>query len=253
MKKILIAILGVSALTLSSCSNQSSPNDVPKAVQVDTPAYVDTIATPAVINQLLNDKQTPTIGSEKSTKAVIVFFDYACARCNEISKQMEELIKVNPNVKFIFKAYPSLKRDAKVANYATLVSYEAYLQGGQELFKTYNKAVFAQREANGKLTHSDVDNIVKQLGIKADQEALKKKAEQDELESRALGKLIGFHGPHSVIVLPTNMAKMNADQLIQHKDEVYVISSKMTERAAPDNVAAAKWISEQVQSQLTKF
>lgn len=64
-----------------------------------------------------------------------------CGKCAEISKEINELIKENHSVKFIFKAYPSPKRDAKVANYASLVANEVYLQGGSELFLAYNKAI----------------------------------------------------------------------------------------------------------------
>ena len=83
---------------------------------------------------MLNDPATPTVGPRDANKAVVVFFDYGCGKCAEISKEINKLIEENPSVKFIFKAYPSPKRDAKVANYASLIINEAYLQGGLSYF-----------------------------------------------------------------------------------------------------------------------
>lgn len=251
MKKLLVAILGVSALALSSCSNQqTSGQSTPITSHKDSSDYAKIIAIPDIVNDLLNDESTPAVGPENANKAVVVFFDYGCGKCAQISKEMSRLIKENPNVRFIFKAYPSLKRDAKVANYATLVANEAYLQGGSELFLAYNKAIFTQRESNDKLTNEDVDSVVKQLGINVNQAKLKQKAGQEELETRKLGKLIGFHGPHSFIILPTNLGNMSSDQLEENADKIYVISGKETNDATDDFQEAAKWSASKIGDQL---
>lgn len=78
------------------------------------------------------------------------------------------------------------------------------------MFLAYNKAVFSQRESSCRLTNADVANAAKRLGIKVDDNNLKQKAATEELETRKLGKLIGFRGPHAFIVLPTDLANMNA-------------------------------------------
>ena len=87
----------------------------------------------------------------------------------------------------------------------------------------YNKAIFAQREINGRLTDQDVGNVVKQLGIKVNDAKLKQKAAAEELDSRKLGKLIGFHRPHSFVILPTNLITNNANDLGNNVDKIYVI------------------------------
>ncbi|MGQ4004706.1 thioredoxin domain-containing protein [Francisellaceae bacterium CB300] len=250
MKKIITAILGVSTLALSSCSTQTAPINNVAASETISDGYVDAIATPVVIKQILADDKTPTLGSKDAKQAVVVFFDYACGRCTEISKQLNILVDQNPSVKFIFKAYPSNTRDAKVANYATLAAYEAYLQGGQELFKAYNKAIFAQRDANGKLTNEHVDAVIKQLGVKVNQEKLKQQAIEEELESRKLGKIIGFNGPHSMIILPTNLADMSAEDLVKNKSEIYVLPGSATKTDFMDHKEAAKIIVDNVSAHI---
>ncbi|MED7788384.1 thioredoxin domain-containing protein [Francisella sp. 19X1-34] len=231
MKKILAAILGISALVLSSCSSHQEINTSNKhSVGVKRPIdYARVIAIPAVVNQLLNDEMTPTIGPKDAKKAVVVFYDYGCYRCTKSYPKMVKLVSEEPNVKFIFKAYPSSSRaDNKVPNYASLVANESYLQGGPELFAEYNKIIYGQREANGKLTIQDVDNAIKQLGIATDKPRLKRQAEKEELRTKRVAKLIGFEGPSSYIVLPTDLAKMNADQLEANTSKISVIAIKDT-------------------------
>ena len=184
---------------------------------------------------------------------MVVFFDYACGKCTEISKQLNILFDQNPNVKFIFKAYPSNTRDAKVANYATLAAYEAYLKSAQELFEAYNKAIFVQRDANGELTNEHVDAVIKQPGIKVDQAKLKQQATEEELESRKLGKTIGFTGPHSMIILPTNLADMNADELIKNKGEIYVLPGSATKTDFMNHKEHAKIIVDNVSAHINNL
>lgn len=250
MKKILAAALGVSVIALSSCSGHKSVDTT-----TNTPVtsdYSKIIAIPDIVNDLLNDSSTPTVGPKDAKKAVVVFFDYGCGKCVEISKEFNKLIKKNPNVKFIFKAYPSTKRDDKVANYASLIANEAYLQGGSELFLTYNNAIFDQRQASKTLTYEDIDSIIKQLGIKADQKSLKHKASSEELETRRLGKLIGFHGPHSFVVLPTDLANMSDQDLAKHANQIYVIPGKQTNSEADNYKDTAIWVANNIQYYLRK-
>ena len=253
MKKIITAILGVSTLALSSCANQAEVvSDISHSSTISN-GYVDSIATPVVIKQILADDKTPTLGNENAKEAVVVFFDYACGRCTEISKRLNHIVDKNPNVKFIFKAYPSNDRDAKVANYATLAAYEAYQQGGQELFRAYNKAIFAQRDANGELTNEHVDAVIKQLGVKVDQAKLKKQAKAEELESRQLGKTIGFTGPHSMIILPTELADMSAKELLQNKSNIYVLAGTSAKEDLMNHKEIAKIIADNVSAHIKNF
>ncbi|ABI83306.1 lipoprotein [Francisella tularensis] len=254
MKKLLVTLGISSVLILSSCANHQNIQAQEASVNHKTSNdYAKIIAIPDIVKDLLSDPSTPTVGPQDANKAVVVFFDYGCGKCAEISKEINKLMKENPNVKFIFKAYPSVKRDAKVANYASLVANEAYLQGGSELFLAYNKAIFAQRETNGELTDQDVDNVVKRLGIKVNDTKLKQKAAAEELDTRKLGKLIGFQGPHSFVILPTNLASMNANDLGNNVDKVYVISDKQTNAITDNYQQAAKWVATNIQAQLNNI
>ncbi|AXA33513.1 thioredoxin domain-containing protein [Francisella adeliensis] len=257
MKKILSAIIGVSALALVSCSNKSEPPVAPEAyTQTQANGFVETIVTPVVINEILNDPKTPTFGPKDAKQAVVVFFDFGCGTCAQISKQVAKLTKEHPNAKFIFKAYPSPKRDAKVPNYASLIASEAYLQGGSELFMAYDKAIFDQRIANGKLTESDVDGVAKQLGIDFDKKELLEKAKTEELQTRKLGKTIGFKGPHDIIIMPTKLAGMSQAELNQNADsikkDIFVISHRDAEKKGLDSVGIAKWEGQEITRTLNK-
>ncbi|BCD90875.1 hypothetical protein fh0823_10140 [Francisella halioticida] len=106
MKKILITILGVSVLVLSSCSNYHKNKVGVHSDEQRPENYAKIIAIPVVVDQLLNDEMTPTIGPKDAKKAVIVFYDYGCYRCTKSYPKMVKLVNEEPNVKFIFKAYP---------------------------------------------------------------------------------------------------------------------------------------------------
>lgn len=254
MKKLITAIMGISTLALVSCSNKVKPPVAPESyAQTQTNSYVDRIATPMVISSVLGDPKTPTLGAEDAKQAVVVFFDYACGKCTEIFKRLDNVVDKYPNVKFIFKAYPSTKRDAKVANYASLSAYEAYLQGGTELFEKYNKEFFASRYANEGLSMADVNRVVKDLGIKLNQPELEQQAEEQELESRKLGKAIGFKGPHSMIILPTSLVDMSSEELSLHKKDIYVLPGSATSTMMEDNPEEAKWIVDNVEAHIKTF
>jgi protein-disulfide isomerase len=254
MKKILTTVLCASALTLVGCStqqNSSTPIDTTSKQQMSND-YAKAIATPNAIKALIDDKSTPSIGPDNAKKAVVIFFDFGCGKCAEISKQISKLIDRNPHVKFIFKAYPSPKRDTKVSNYASLVANEAYLQGGSELFEEYDTAIFGQRLTNGELTSEDVDIVIKNLGIKANTTKLKDQASKEELETKILGESIGFQGPHSIIILPTNLVDMNAKDLVDNVDKIQVIADSPENAVQMDNKYAAKLLAEQIQAKLNK-
>ncbi|AIT09135.1 hypothetical protein LO80_03565 [Candidatus Francisella endociliophora] len=258
MKKILITMLGVSALALSSCSNQPvnqqvTPNSQQQAGT--TNQYVQTIANENVIKELLMDENTPQVGPKDAKEAVVIFFDFGCGTCAQISRQVSKLMDDHPDVKFIFKAYPSPKRDAKVPNYATLIASEAYIQGGSELFMAYDKAIFDQRIANGKLTQEDVDAVAEKVGIKYDKKELEQKAASEELQSRKLGKMIGFRGPHDIIIMPTKLADMSQSELDQNAEsinkDVFVISHMDAQNQGLDSEGMAKWEAEQISNKLS--
>uniref|UniRef100_UPI002381CB84 thioredoxin domain-containing protein n=1 Tax=Francisella tularensis TaxID=263 RepID=UPI002381CB84 len=83
--------------------------------------YAKIIAIPDIVKDLVSDPSTPTVGPQDANKAVVVVFDYGCGKCAEISKEIHKLMKENPNVTVIFKAYPSVKCEAEVGVYASVV------------------------------------------------------------------------------------------------------------------------------------
>ncbi|MFC4893070.1 thioredoxin domain-containing protein [Pseudofrancisella aestuarii] len=250
MKKLTIALLGTSLILMSGCSEQNTKNKTEVAISKDTINYSANVANPKIINQLLNDNKTPYLGNKNAEKAVVVFFDYSCSKCAEISKEVSSILKNNPNVKIIFKPYPSSNRDMTVANYASLIAYEAYIQGGPALFDEYNKSIFQTRISKGKITFDEINSIADKLNIKIDKAQLNEAA-KEELESRQLGKEIGFDGPHAFIILPTNLANMDKNELNKHLNEIHVIADKQTNEAASTPEDAAKWVSNQIQNALT--
>ncbi len=88
-----------------------------------------------------------------------------------------------------------------------------YAKGRAKLFMTYDEDIFDQRIANVKLTEADVDGVAKQLGINYNKKSLWEKAKTEELQTRKLGKTIGFKGPYDIIIMHTKLAGMNQGEL----------------------------------------
>jgi len=55
---------------------------------------------------LLQDKDTPSYGPKDAKVAFVEFFDYQCLYCSHMAPLVEQTIKANPNVRFVFKEWP---------------------------------------------------------------------------------------------------------------------------------------------------
>jgi protein-disulfide isomerase len=58
------------------------------------------------IPEIFEDPHSPVVGNLNSNIVVVEFFDYRCPHCKNMGPFVDDLIKNNPNVKFIFKAFP---------------------------------------------------------------------------------------------------------------------------------------------------
>ncbi len=54
----------------------------------------------------LLSSSSPSVGPNEAKAAVVMFFDYQCSWCSKMAPVVENLIKVNPDTRFIFKEFP---------------------------------------------------------------------------------------------------------------------------------------------------
>ncbi len=81
---------------------------------------------------LAHDPRDPAVGPtpDQATVTVIQFFDYRCPGCKSVSPEFLELVRTNPDVRFVFKEWPILDRpDDRTSTYAALAALAAHAQG----------------------------------------------------------------------------------------------------------------------------
>lgn len=54
----------------------------------------------------LLSSNSPSVGPADAKAAVVMFFDYQCSWCSKMAPVVENLIKANPDTRFIFKEFP---------------------------------------------------------------------------------------------------------------------------------------------------
>ena len=109
----------------------------------------------------INDSSyAPFVGPENAKAVVVEFFDFSCHFCQDLAPKLEESIKANPDVKYVFKTL-SFLGDASV--YKAKAAMAADKQGK---FYEFYTALMANPD---KRSAEEVDALAKEAGINVDQ------------------------------------------------------------------------------------
>lgn len=148
---------------------------------------------------LLNDLSSPVYGPADAKVAVIEFFDYQCSSCLRQAAVMTELIKANPQVRYVFKEWPVLGARWPASMDAAERGQLIWQQKGADAYLAYHNAIFAMGRNEGKLTQQDINLASAKAG------KLKGKAGDtlgDLAQTDVLAQNLGIHGAHGLIVMP---------------------------------------------------
>ena len=69
---------------------------------------------------IFSSKYNVEIGNKEAEIKVVEFFDYNCPYCQRAMLDMEKILKINPNVKFIIKEWPVLGQSSYEAHNVSL-------------------------------------------------------------------------------------------------------------------------------------
>lgn len=121
----------------------------------------------AIENQdaILNDPDTPFIGPKDAKVAMVEFFDYNCVYCSKTAPDVAQIIKDNPDVKFIFKEMPIFAQQFPSSKLAAQVGFKVFKEKGGEAYLKYHNAVYETGHFEGALTKEDVVNSAKLAGV----------------------------------------------------------------------------------------
>ena len=147
-------------------------------------------------NEIYSDSSAPVVGPANADVTVVEFFDYHCGYCKQALGALITLMEKDKKVRVLFKEYPILSEDSKLASRAALavnrISKDKYLD--------FHKAMF---NVGGKIDEKIVLAEAKKLGI--DEDKMKKELSNPEIEAiltknKELGAAIGAMGTPAIII-----------------------------------------------------
>jgi protein-disulfide isomerase len=167
------------------------------------------VAVQAAVNKvdaLVNDAETPHVGSQDAAVAVVEFFDYQCMYCSQMAPVVEKSIKANPNVRFVFKEWPIFGSRWPVSVAAAETGMAVWKEKGAQAYLDYHNAIYASGHDEGQLTKNDVAAAVKLAKGSVPSEEKLKATHQALNSNDQLARGLGFNGTPGFIVMPVKGA-----------------------------------------------
>lgn len=106
--------------------------------------------------QLMQTDGIPYVGPKDAKVTVTEFFDYQCIFCSRMSPIVEQLVKDNPQVKFIFRDWPIFASHWPESNTAAQTGLAVFKEAGSSAYLQYHNGIYATGHAEGKLTADDI-------------------------------------------------------------------------------------------------
>ena len=147
-------------------------------------------------DDLYSDPTSPVVGAADADVTVIEFFDYHCGYCKQALTSITKLLESDKKVRVVFKEYPILSDDSKMAARAALAVHRI----AKDKYFDFHKAMF---DVNGAIDEKIISEQAKKLGI--DPEKLKKEMSNPEIEAslaknKELGTEIGALGTPALVI-----------------------------------------------------
>lgn len=124
-------------------------------------------------DQLERDGRDPVAGNAKGDVTVVLFSDYKCPYCKQVSDRVFQAVEGDGKARLVFKELPILGRESMIAARAALAAME------QNKYVPYHKALLADR---GALDEANVLRIAGTLGL--DVAKLKADMAKPDVEAR---------------------------------------------------------------------
>jgi protein-disulfide isomerase len=112
-------------------------------------------------HELLSDPMNPIGGNPDGELTVVEFFDYNCRYCRAAGPVVTELLQGNPDVRFVYKEFPTLAPTSRFAARAALAAGRQ----SQKLYAAFHDALL---KAEGPLSEDGVVQIAGSAGVDVD-------------------------------------------------------------------------------------
>ena len=110
-------------------------------------------------NQIFKQVDDPVTGNPQGTLTVVEFVDYNCGYCKRSAPLIQELLKKDKEIRYIYKEFPILSDTSVYASKAALAVNALY----PEKYEAFHNALMAYPDA--LKSNDDVMNIAKKQGL----------------------------------------------------------------------------------------
>jgi len=151
-------------------------------------------------DKIFNDPNSPVGGNPKGDVTVVEFFDYQCPYCKMSEPKVQQLLKDDKNIRYVYKEFPVLGPSSTLAAKAALASVR------QDKYIKFSSALMAAPFSHGARPQEDEELVyktAKTTGLDVDK--LKKDMNDPAIgkmveDNIALGAAIGAHGTPSFVI-----------------------------------------------------
>ena len=159
---------------------------------------------------LYNDARDPSIGADDAPIVIVEFMDYKCGYCRIASQWVSEARQAyGDQIRFVFKEYPILGEESRVAARAAL----AVLRQGEDVYCPSHPAMI---QSSGPLPAGRIENFARLAGVDVAQ--MQEDMDDPEIQTHleqvyALGRAIGAEGTPFFIINGRPVPGANRDML----------------------------------------
>lgn len=144
-------------------------------------------------NNLFSD-MSPSAGAKEPKKMMVMFFDYQCGHCKNVSGAVEELVDSNKDMKIVYKELPIFGAGSIILSKAALASNK------QGKYREFHQKLMGNKD---KMDEDKLMALAKEVGL--DTEKLKKDMESSEIENELnanveLAKKLGLQGTPAFVI-----------------------------------------------------
>lgn len=147
-------------------------------------------------DEIENDPLSPVVGNPDGDVTIVEFFDYRCGYCKQVLPAIQELLKTDSNIRYVFKEFPILGPDSTTAAKASLAVWKLV----PDQYMDFHAAILMSR---GALTEKKLLAAAEKLGIDAEAVRTEMSApwiEEAIRKNHALGRRLGVNGTPGFVI-----------------------------------------------------
>ncbi|MEE2760250.1 MAG: DsbA family protein [Pseudomonadota bacterium] len=146
--------------------------------------------------QLIDNPASPFVGKRNASITVVEFFDYRCLYCKRMLPAIERLLKEDTDVRYVFKEFPILSSESRIAAAAALAAWNT---DSDHYYNLHRGLMGARR----KLTRDRIFEIARKAGydiVRLQNAMQAPEVESEILANTRLAQQVGITGTPGFII-----------------------------------------------------